>query len=301
MKRIACTVVLCLLWAGAAQAIDYTWTGAAGDGNWTNTANWDANGVPVDNYTSGDNNAGLNMHYTDSVVFDGANLPSTNFPGIGGYWPNNKDTPTMLFNSGGTTTFDVVAGLGGLWTDVSGYRTVWTVGDGVGGGVEDVTLNITGLTGPIMRHADGTHNILVNSDGMLNFATGIDFSYNDVRWTTFTIAGGHVSVNGAVTDLDNYASNVVSFTEAGGSFTAAYGSDFGNIGVVRGRLGIDFLNNTGDGHYLRAISNGGSSFTVMDGLRWTGAAGDQDWNNTTNWLTDACRWTTRPVPARMRD
>ncbi len=293
MRTITYSVALHVLLSGSALAIDYTWTANAGDGNWTNTVNWDANGVPVDNYTSGDSSAGLSMHHTNTIVFDGDSLPTTNFPGIGGYWPNDRDTPTMLFNSGGTADYAVVAGFDGLWTHSSTYRTVLTVGDGIGGGVEDVALNITGLTGPIKRHANGTHNILVHSDGTLNFGAGIDLSYNEVRWTTFTIAGGRVVVSGAVNDLDNYASNVVAFTEAGGSFTAAYGGDYAGFPAVVARLGADFVNNTGTGSVLKT-SRDASTFTVSEGYCWTGAAGDGDWSNTVNWAHGAVPVDTQP-------
>jgi T5SS/PEP-CTERM-associated repeat protein len=40
-------LVILLAWGPSARAVDYTWTGAGGDGVWTNKANWGGSGAPV--------------------------------------------------------------------------------------------------------------------------------------------------------------------------------------------------------------------------------------------------------------
>jgi hypothetical protein len=267
---------------------DYIWTGTA-DNNWSNKANWVGGLIPVDS-GPGTNiwDAGLTLSsYSKSIMFTGANLPTTDFPGIGGNYPG-KDSPTMLLNSGGAATFDVVPRDGGFWTDAGGAtRTVLTVGDGVGGGTEDVSLTLNRGTVSLNRHAGGsTNNVLVNSDGTLIFSGNLDFSYNNTRAGTLTIAGGSVTVTNIVSGDIADPGNFVEFTTPGGSFTATYGGGCANIGVVYDRLGVDFINTMSNG-VLDAVSNGDGTFTVTPGepYVWTGAAGDSDWSNTTNWVS----------------
>jgi len=270
-----------------ALAIPYTylWTGEAGDGNWTNAVNWLAGMVPVDNRPGTGDDAGLTLLRSKSIAFGGDHLPATNFPGIGGN-TGSGDSPTMIFKSGGPALFHVVSREAGIWTDSrSGYSTILTVGDGIGGGTEDVTLTLTNLTGTLNRHTDGTHNFTVNSDGTLIFSENVDFSYNAARFTTMTINDGAVIVRGYVNDLDNLANNFVEFTSTGGTFTARYGSDYPALYNVKTRLGIDFVSGPDyPNFHLRAIDNGNSTFTVTPGVTcWTGEANDGDWNNAANW------------------
>jgi len=267
----------------------YVWNGSA-DGDWSNTVNWADAKMPVDDIAGTGNNSGLTMNFATKIVFDGTNLPSSNFPGIGGTHDGSNagrySSPTMVFNSGGTGTFDVVGVNDSFWVNYATNNTILTVGDGVGGGNDDVTVRIDAFGGTLSRHmGSNIHNFRVNSDGTLVFTGNLDFTSNaGNRWAKITIAGGEVVVSGYVVDLDNHANNVVDFTVSGGSFTAAYGGDYADITAVRNRLGIDFLNNTGSGNDLRAIDNGDSTFTVFEGYRWTGEAGDGDWNNTGNWM-----------------
>ena len=275
-----------------AELTPYTWTGTA-DGDWTNSLNWLNGAIPVDDNT---NAAGLTMSVFDSVVFAGTSLPSTNVPGIGGTHDGSNSgkwsSPTMRFNSGGTGSFHVVADNTGFWSNIQADRTILTVGDGVGGGTEDVDVTLTAGTVMLNRHFGGiTHNLLVNSDGTLRFSGNLDFTLNAAsRWGSISLAGGSVIVNGTVIDLVNHTNNVVDFTASGSSFTAKYGGDFANIGAVWPRLGIDFLNNTGEDGSLKASQINTTTFTVTtDGFRyrWTGTAGDGDWSNTVNWVDGA--------------
>ena len=268
-----------------ASPYTYAWTGDAGDGDWTNTVNWLGGQVPVDNLAGTGWNAGLTMLRQKSIGFVGDNLPTNNFPGIGGT-TGGGDSPTMKFNSVGTTVFKVFSREAGLWTDsVSAYNELMVIGDGIGGGTEDVTLILTNLTGTLNRHIDGTHNIKVNSDGTLIFSERIDFAYNSVRPTVLTINDGDIIVNGYVEDLDNIAACLVEFTSTGGTFTAKYGSDYDTINKVKSRLEKDFVPGPDNPNiHFKAKDNGNSTFTVTPGIYcWTGEANDGDWNNAANW------------------
>lgn len=274
--------------AGFAQATVYTWTNTV-DGNWSNTANWASGTLPVDTAAGSGSSAGLSVPYTDEIVFDATNLPTVNFPGIGGYV--GHDSPTMRFNSGGAAIFHIADRTDqyqAFWTNTETNRTVLTVGDGVGGGTEDVDLTISGLgtVGSLARHDSNiTNNYLVNSDGSLTFADShVVFATYATRYATITIAGGDVTFDGTVAGLDDFDDCYVEFTTPGGSFTAAKGGDMPSVAYVTGRLGVDFLNNTGEGSNLRVVDNGDGTLTVSEGLRWTGTAGDGDWSNSVNWV-----------------
>ena len=103
----------------------YVWTGEANDGDWSNTMNWVANTLPVDGDEGAGDNAGLNVYYKDVIVFAGDNLPITNFPGIGGNYPDdNRDTPTMSLQSGGAATFNLAGRETGFWINTYTDRTV---------------------------------------------------------------------------------------------------------------------------------------------------------------------------------
>ena len=219
----------------------------------------------MDNQTGTGEDEGLTRPYWDVIEFGGANLP-TNAPGLGGKAVANKDTPSMVFNSGGSVSLAVVGRDNDIWTNAGGLnRTIFTVGNGVGGGVEDVTLNLT-MADDLMRHANSHHHFVVNSDGTFNITASATLKFawgaTAARTSSFTIAGGTVVINKPLVHLSR-ADCFVEFTEPGGSFTAQYGSDFADIAAVRNSLGVDFLDNTGlPSSCFRAI-DGGSAFTVV--------------------------------------
>jgi hypothetical protein len=258
----------------------YTWTGAV-DGNWSNAANWDANGIPVDD--TADTEAkyvGLTLPSTYSIVLDGSTMPTSNVPEIGNWYDNSYpyagNSPMMVFNSGGEFNLDGTKGeFGAFLTNPNNdARTILTVGDGIGGGADDVTVNVLlgggsdGLQwrGVLNRHNNGSHNYLVKSDGTLNLeCTTTNFlsaSYSPTtRPVTFTIEGGTVVINDAVRDLTGTC--YVSFSAPGGTFTAKYGEQFPSITEVWDSLGTVFLDDTGNPFgTLQAVDVGGTNFTV---------------------------------------
>ena len=89
--QMAVVVGLALLLAPMAQAatINYTWTGGAADGDWTNAANWDGAGVPVDQNVG---NTKLTGDMTIAFTGAAANMPNgTNMPGLGGGYKQITD------------------------------------------------------------------------------------------------------------------------------------------------------------------------------------------------------------------
>lgn len=255
----------------------YTWTGAV-DGNWSNAANWDANGIPVDDTPDTTNSiySGLTMPYKDSIVFDGTMMPTSNIPLVGNWYDPTAvqgDSPTMVFNSGGEIDLDVTKGQFSafLTNPANDTRSILTVGDGIGGGTDDVIVNVTvgetnALNGSLNRHNNGTHDYTVKSDGTLNIENAVtnfvDLSYNTgLRIVTFTIDGGAVVINDAVNDLSGNCK--VSFTSGGGTFTAQYGQDFPDIASVVGSLGTSFEDATGNPFVtLLASDVDGTNFMV---------------------------------------
>ncbi|MDA7864027.1 hypothetical protein N9A74_05425, partial [Akkermansiaceae bacterium] len=137
----------------SAYAVDYTWTGAV-DGDWNNAGNWDANGVPVDDSAGTGNNDGLSLHATDKIIFSATTMPTTNIPSYGGVYDGQanpgtgtKSSPALVLSSGGAINFTHVGHDDSFWTNLNQggtARQILTVGDGVTGINEDVTLTMTG-------------------------------------------------------------------------------------------------------------------------------------------------------------
>ncbi|MGJ8651244.1 MAG: beta strand repeat-containing protein [Opitutaceae bacterium] len=255
----------------------YTWIGGA-DTDWANAANWDLNGVPVDDNIS---SAGLTLPVGEKVVLAGSTMPTINVPNIGSQYAgsganqNGKwSVPVMEFNRGGAVSFGFNSSHNsGMFTNIddgSIDRQIWTVGDGVSGAGEDVTLNMTSNI-LLQRHGNGVHKFTVNADGTLNFSGYVDFAYNASRYATMIIDGGAVNLTGVAIDLGTNNS-YVDFTSTGGSFSAAYGGPFTDATAVSNSIGTAFLNNSGG--VLKVVDNG-ATFTVsaISPPRWTGLGG----------------------------
>jgi len=277
--------------SSSSLAVNYTWTGANGDGNWNNALNWDANGIPLDDAPGTGNDAGLSTNYMDSITFTGAALPTANIPGWGGRDATSgnglSSTPPMHFNSGGSINIILDGREGAIWTNAPANRNIMTIGDGIGGGIEDVevTLDRASASGNLVlsRHGnDVTNNFKVNADGTLTFAKGIDMNNGEGRVARITIDGGTVRVNGVIIDCTNNVNSIVDFTANGGSFTAEFGGDFADFVALTASQGVDFINNSGGA--LQAVDNLDGSFTVSTvGLTnpnyWTGNGGTT-WDET---------------------
>ncbi|MBT3194543.1 MAG: hypothetical protein HN341_18505, partial [Verrucomicrobia bacterium] len=243
VMRLACAMVACLMAVGASAQTTYTWTGANTDGDagtigdWSFAGNWDGNGVPTDS----DANAGLSFANVGSkIVFSTTTLPSSSIPNIGGTAAGGKESPIIELLSGGTLS--LTAGVGtynGFFSNSGGGRTLLVVGDGVGGGTDDVTLNVD-LTGDLNRHNQAYHDFTIKSDGTLNFTkTSVQGGANKTsRNVTFTIAGGVVNFSGSLSNFgSSRPSSYADLTADGSTFTAKFGYDFVDIDAVEAEMG----------------------------------------------------------------
>ncbi|WP_372796048.1 beta strand repeat-containing protein [Pontiella sp.] len=284
--------------ATVASAVTYTWTGADGDGNWSNTLNWAGGILPVDDTPGAGNSEGVSLPSEDIIEFTGTNMPTNNLPGIGGiYYSDETDTgntPRMNFNSGGAFDLAVKGQEDNIWSNWSNTteRVIFTIGDGVGGGTEDVVVNWTG--GPqISRHGNSLFRYIINSDGTLNRTGSFDFSRNATRPTIMTVNGGTVVVSGTTYDLKAQAGALINFSALGSSYQSAWGGEFNTVPDVEDSIGVDFVNTSGiAGSELIASSVGGgwkvellSSNEVANlytTYTWTGSV-DGNWSNAANW------------------
>ncbi|MDF7808989.1 PEP-CTERM sorting domain-containing protein [Pontiellaceae bacterium B12219] len=249
MKRKLRTLCLVLSAASLAQAAVYTWNGSANDGDWANAANWDGGLVPASLTAA---NAA-----EDTVIFSGANMPTLNLAGFtaAGY---SADTATMIFNSGGTFTLDFSTSQNSA-PIMSESRTLLTVGDGVGGGTEDVVVNINGML-DLLRHTSSTATYLVKSDGTLNFAGDIGLYDDDNKDGVLQLDGGTIVATGNIdARFNGIAESYVEFLSEGGSLTAAYGGSYADFAAVQADEFGNFVDTNGGG--LQFTDNGGT-FTV---------------------------------------
>lgn len=298
MKKQTTLITLTLLAAIPANAATYTWLGTAGDGDWNNATNWDANGVPVDNSTSTQINTGtaaapvledvnyfngLNMDWRDSKIVFSGTAPTTNIPSFGGTNYKTLDgdllstgarqpnsTPVIELHSGGT--YNLTAGSEGnlkgiVVNNITSNLNMFTIGDGIGG-AGDVTLNLA-LTNSLNREAKN-HALVytVNADGIFNINNNdsvFHMTYNDDRHTNLILNGGIFTVDAAVDISENSvaaASTFVDFTAAGSSFTAEYGGDFTNATDVQNAMGTNSFFRSSNGQSLLFQDNSGTGFTI---------------------------------------
>ncbi|WP_435895374.1 hypothetical protein [Oceaniferula spumae] len=252
------------LLCGTSQAVVYLWTGAAANGNWNDSGNWDSNGIPPDTAPANNIDAnGFNLHPDHQVRFSSTTMPTTNIPSLGGgNSANNRATPTLILDSGGVLNMNLSAARDdGVWTQ-SGNRTVFTIGDGIGP-AGDTTLNLS-IAGSLNRHNNGiTHTYLVNSDGVFTIAGNgaLAYSFNDSRFTQIILDGGTFDTNRSINRFTTN-NNFVDFLAIGSSFTAHFGNSFGNMGAVQGQIGTNTFFRSSNDVLLMAVDNGNDTFTV---------------------------------------
>lgn len=267
----------------------YTWTGGT-DTDWNTVANWDANGIPVDDGAG----TGLSLPDGSSVVFNGATMPDTNVPGFGGEYDGGSNggtlgSPTIVLNSGGVLTMTLDGGDRGFWTNLASFdRQVITVGDGIGGAGE-VTLTFTNDFYRMGRHNNGAHRVRVNSDGILN----ADVSCN--RWGNsgsrpvyFMIDGGTINLNDTISG-GNFNDGAFEFLSTGGALNFLYGGLFADEAAVNAAVGTKFVTNVAD-TAITVTDVGGTGVTMTlvtaEPNYWTGTGGATwDQSTTANFST----------------
>jgi len=265
MLRVVAVVAL-LLWATGAMATNYVWTGAS-DGNWSNAANWNVEGVPVD-IQPGSGALELSA-ITNRIVINapGATtpVPTSNIATFGGNTGAFTPQLDLLY---GTSTVTLVAQ--GIYHENAWWTS--TVGDGdTGNGLAELNYNMNVSQNCINRHNNGGVHFTVENDGTLNInlttaGTVLQFSFGGANHATYFTVGGVLNVNKAV-QLDGLPGNYFLLNGAGASVTAGFGGSYTNIADVVAELGDgkDFrMDATGldTDVYLKAVDNG-SSFTVI--------------------------------------
>ncbi|MEP2774490.1 MAG: PEP-CTERM sorting domain-containing protein [Luteolibacter sp.] len=241
------TSVATLALVQVSSAASFIWNGNANDGDWANTANWAGGTAP----------ASLTSSPANTIEFSGTNMPTLNLATFNG---TLNPGAILVFNSGGTFGLDMASSFQSGYISTAG-GTVITVGNGISGGTENVTLNISNAA-TLLRHASVTMNYLVNSDGALNFSSALNLYADNNKNATFTINGGSVSSTGLIDNrFNNLAGSFFDFTAVGGSLTAKYGGGaFADFAAVQADASGIFKNNSGG--TLQFTDNGSSFFTV---------------------------------------
>ncbi|MDF7808990.1 Ig-like domain-containing protein [Pontiellaceae bacterium B12219] len=232
-----------------AEAADYTWNGNAGDGDWMNAANWDGGSFPA--------NLSSATAAEDMIVFDGDNMPTSN---VAAFLPGySQDAAAMLFNRGGTFSLDLSSSADG-GPVASESRTFLTVGDGIGGGIGQVAVEVNNMA-TLLRHTSAALDYRVNSDGILRFNGNLMLYADNHKHATLTLDGGTVSVAGYLDSrFGNQPESGIQFLSEGSSFSAAYGGAFEDAAAVRADAAGIFMNRSGGD--LR-VTDHGASFTVL--------------------------------------
>lgn len=242
----------------SASAAVLTWDGGGDGTSWNQAANWGG---------------------TAPAYFDTLNITTT-------------DTITNVYRDTGTSKYQD----GSTWRGVvnlnqgtvnigarfeTGSNGIFNIGDGAG--TADSIVDVTGGYWRIDRHDNGTYTINVNQDGQLK-ATGGSFqpygTHNNRKWEINVQSGSvssssawnmsdgpgndanriNISANGTVNvGAISVDEEIIDFVDNSGSFTAAYGGSFANIGAVNAAIGSTFT--ASGGGTLQAVDNG-SSYTL---------------------------------------
>jgi hypothetical protein len=265
-KRRIFAAVAAAMMIGSAQAVTYTWTGAV-DGNWTNAANWDANGVPVD-FNPATSGLGFQSSTSDRIVINATDYsPSNNVPTL--YATSGTDfTPTVdVFN--GRVAFSSSTSLSAAGNTLINANTLTTIGDGdPSNGLASLTYTNLNSNG-FRRDQSYAMGITVKSDGSLIFAGNTVVSYDGNKTLRVTLEGGSVVFNGTCTPLrgsstpgSSVGNSWVDFTAAGANFTAKFGSVFADITSVNDYITPGTFFRASTGLKLAAKDNGDGTFTV---------------------------------------
>jgi hypothetical protein len=241
----------------------YTWTGSV-NGDWANAANWDANGVPVD-----DSEVAGSLGFqtaTDRIVIDviaNGSSPTSNIPTL----RHQHNAPG---GAAFTPTVDVINGSVVFATNnsnsssgitISGNTTT-IIGDG---DVNNGLASLTYTTSNEFRRDGGNMAITVNADGSLNFTNNSIVSFSTTTLLHVTLAGGAVNYAGTVDLLrnsTNAGNSWFDFTAEGSTFTASFGADFADLDTVGDYIGSGLTFRSSTDLALGAQDNGNGTFTV---------------------------------------
>ncbi len=273
------------------QAATFAWTGGT-DLDWDNPLNWTGGSVPLQS----DMGAVSSSSTWNTVQFSGNTMPTVNVKDLGYSVPGNDGyyyTAKLELNSGGTVSMGLQSRDNGLCNN-NGANTMLIIGDGAGGGTEDVTLQFTESL-LLARHPGGLFTTIVNSDGELDVVGTLTMVYHDTRDAVLDVIGGTVTADtlsmllssdgaglntnsrvglsdgGTVTIDGPVIRTMLSLADSGAVirfqdkspssfFTAQYGGDLPDLATVEGSLGTLFVSETD--WTLLAEDVGGGYFKV---------------------------------------
>jgi hypothetical protein len=245
--------------ARSANAAIYTWLGTS-DSDWTNTANWDANGVPVDTVAGGNLDQ---INSTDRIIINGP-APTVNVPTFSGgnaFSGATSNTPQVDLLGGAFTVSQAVWNNQGLVHRTGDWNS--SVGDGnLGNGLAVYNFNMLG--NQMSRDDNNDMTWTVEADGTLNITnpgSTLDFAYSSTRCVDFHLNGGSVTFSKAI-GLDGYADNYFDFTAPGASVTADFGGSFTDIGAVDTAIGNNIHFISTNSQTIGSQDNGDGTFTV---------------------------------------
>jgi hypothetical protein len=178
-KFFAILSALALLLSHPAQATTYTWTNGDADGFWIGPNNWSPAGVPG--------------------VGDTANLTSS----------------LATINGGSSDVIDLFesdsVGVLNIGDSVAGSGLTYTLEDGAGGGVGNLTLNNGGLGASINESATSSSDII---SAPIIMADSLAITSASTTGHTFTISGGITSTGTENLTLQANAAGVITLSTA---------------------------------------------------------------------------------------
>ncbi len=249
------------------EAATYTWLGTAGDGNWLNAANWDANGVPVDRDLG---TATLEQtNSLDNIIIGGSAAPTANIPTFDGgdfTFRTTLNAPEIQLLNGTFTVSQETIG-GGI-VHVNPWSS--SVGDGDTGNGSAILNYTINSAGAYNRDPDGQLEWIINADGTLNFNSSdpvLDMAANSNRTVRFIVNGGIVNFNSAL-QLEGFVGNYFDLTVGTAAVTADFGGDYADLASVLAAIGGN-APATGDQFIsstdltLGAVDNGNGTYTVL--------------------------------------
>ncbi len=278
MRLLALVASLCFT-APFAQALVYTWTGGV-DSDWSNTLNWDGNGIPIVNDIGSVYNSANTI-----TIQDGSYSPTSNVPAFA------SKTHTL---SAGTPRFDIKAGAsldisadtpeGDAYVSPDGIAvTVATDGSmtfsnpgsklTLGRDVADQTYNITGGTLAFVAdqfrlvHSAGKASF-INLDGGTLDLRGVSRLYaSRAAYGDFSSLSSQIILsNGSAvigpatrwmqTIIDEYPAMVFDIQDAESYITLKKGDLFGTEEELVAEFGTTFISSTRGDNSLVATDMG---------------------------------------------
>lgn len=207
------------------QANAITWTGTAGDSQWTTSSNWNTNALPVTNDTVTINNG-------DTVVFPGNDwtLPAGVTVNVSGNSQISNTVAAARLYGGMTFNFSSGSGMSGAYIDLQN-------------GTLNFTNGSTFTPNNIQHRGTTTYGITLANTGFTTLTPGVLYQGVTEDWSdvTFNIdVSAYDTANGIVLDLIDYNGHAAAYS---GAFTPTVNIIDGGTGLS-GVLTFDTFSST---------------------------------------------------------